>query len=56
MDSFRSGRGAKPWSGTGTYENRYRTLNSESEGDAWQDVDNSKGKNKRRGGYRWDLL
>ena len=48
MHSSRGGRGAKPWSGTGTYENRYRALNLESEGDAWQDVDNSKGKNKRQ--------
>ena len=44
---FRGGRGVGPMPGTGTFGNRYNTLNSESEGDAWQDVNNRKGKNKR---------
>ena len=44
---FRGGGGTGPMPGTGTFGNRYNTLNSESKGDAWQDVNNKKGKNKR---------
>ena len=34
-------------SGTGTFENRYKVLSPESDGEMWQEVSNSKGKHKR---------
>ena len=50
-NGFRGGRGAKPWSGNGPYENRYMPLNTDSEGDTRQNTDGFeivRGKNKRQ--------
>ena len=46
--TFRGGRGTDNRPATGTYENRFTTLNSESEGEAWHEVGKGKGKNKRQ--------
>ena len=48
MGVFGGGRGANKWSNTGTYENRFCTLNTESDGDTWHEVGRGKSKNKRQ--------
>ena len=49
MQNFRGGRGAGPRTRTGTYENRYHALHSDSEGDTWQLVDRD---NMNKGRYK----